>query len=90
MASTSLVGCLDDVTNTLAREAKAVEDRIGELARLRSELRLMQEQMDATVDEWLLIDGVDPFADPNAPVGLSCRVYTTDTGYRGSPTLEQV
>ncbi|KQS54602.1 alkylmercury lyase [Geodermatophilus sp. Leaf369] len=38
----------------------------------------------------LLIDGVDPFADPDAPVGLSCRVYRTDTGLAGSPTVEQL
>ena len=38
----------------------------------------------------ILIDGVDPFADPDAPVGLSCRVYRTDDGYVGSPSLEQL
>lgn len=38
----------------------------------------------------VLIDGNDPFADPDALVGLSCRVYRTDDGYVGSPTLEQL
>ncbi len=38
----------------------------------------------------VLIDGVDPFADPDAPVGLSCRVYRTAEGVEGSPTLEQL
>jgi hypothetical protein len=38
----------------------------------------------------VVIEGVDPFSDPDAPVGLSCRVYRTDTGYAGSPTLEQL
>ena len=33
----------------------------------------------------LLIDGVDPFLDAEAPVGLSCRTYPTDAGYRGTP-----
>lgn len=37
-----------------------------------------------------LIDGVDPFADPEDPVGLSCRVYQTPDGPAGSPTLEQL
>jgi hypothetical protein len=36
------------------------------------------------------IDGVDPFGDPAAPVGLSCRLYTTADGYAGSPTLDQL
>lgn len=38
----------------------------------------------------VLIDGVDPFADDNAPVGLACRVYETEDGYAGSPTLDQL
>lgn len=36
------------------------------------------------------VDGVDPFADPSAPVGLSCRLYPTPVGYAGSPTLDQL
>lgn len=38
----------------------------------------------------ILVDGVDAFADPDAPVGLSCRVYMTPEGPAGSPTLEQL
>lgn len=38
----------------------------------------------------VLIDGVDPFADENAPAGLACRVYQTEDGYAGSPTLSQL
>jgi hypothetical protein len=38
----------------------------------------------------IVIDGDDPFADPGAPVGLSCRVYQTENGYAGSPTLDQL
>ncbi len=38
----------------------------------------------------ILIDGVDAFADPDAPVGLSCRVYQTPEGSAGSPTLDQL
>jgi hypothetical protein len=38
----------------------------------------------------ILVDGVDPFADPDAPVGLSCRVYMTPEDPAGSPTLEQL
>jgi hypothetical protein len=36
------------------------------------------------------INGHDLFADPDAPVGLSCRIYQTPDGPAGSPTLEQV
>jgi len=32
---------------------------------------------------WL--DGVDPFLDAEAPVGLSCRIYATESGCQGTP-----
>lgn len=38
----------------------------------------------------ILIDGADPFGDPDAPVGLSCRIYQTPGGPAGSPTLDQL
>ena len=38
----------------------------------------------------ILIDGLDPFAAETAPVGLSCRVFSTPDGLRGAPTLEQL
>lgn len=38
----------------------------------------------------ILVDGVDPFSDDDAPVGLSCRVYQTPDGPAGSPTLDQL
>jgi hypothetical protein len=38
----------------------------------------------------VLIDGEDPFADPGAPVGLTCRIYDSGSGPAGSPTLEQL
>ena len=38
----------------------------------------------------VLVDGVDPFAAPGAPVGLTCRLYRTASGLSGSPTVEQL
>ena len=38
----------------------------------------------------VLVDGADPFADPSTPVGHMCRVYRTDDGFAGSPTLERM
>ncbi len=40
------------VRDAIAREAEAVDDRIAELTRLRSELRSLRQRMDATVDRW--------------------------------------
>lgn len=36
------------------------------------------------------VDGLDLFAEPDAPVGLSCRIYQTPEGPAGSPTLSQI
>jgi hypothetical protein len=38
----------------------------------------------------VLVDGVDPFAEDDAPSGLVCRLYATPDGPQGSPTLEQL
>lgn len=38
----------------------------------------------------VLIDGRDPFLGRAAPVGLSCRVYRTDNGLTGAPSVEQL
>lgn len=38
----------------------------------------------------ILIGGVDPFANPEAPVGLGCRIYVTPEGLAGSPTRDQL
>lgn len=38
----------------------------------------------------VLIDGVDPFADPDTPIGLACRIYATEHGPAGSPSLDQL
>lgn len=38
----------------------------------------------------VLVDGVDPFAEADAPVGMACRLYRTPEGLRGVPTLDQL
>ena len=38
----------------------------------------------------ILLDGEDPFASGDEPVGLACRVYQTPDGPAGSPTTEQL
>lgn len=38
----------------------------------------------------ILIDGIDLFAEPDQPTGLSCRVYRTPDGLAGSPTITQL
>lgn len=36
----------------------------------------------------VLVDGRDPF--PGGEVGLSCRVYRTEAGVEGAPSVEQL
>lgn len=36
------------------------------------------------------VDGIDVFAQPGSPVGLTCRMYPTPDGYAGAPTLDQL
>ena len=38
----------------------------------------------------VLVNGQDPFADPDAPAGLSCRVFRTEAGLTGAPSVEQL
>ena len=38
-----------------------------------------------------LIDGVDPFAEPGRPTGMSCRIYRDTAGHRGNlPPLAEL
>lgn len=38
----------------------------------------------------VLVDGIDPFATGDEPTGLACRVYATEDGPQGAPTLDQL
>ncbi len=38
----------------------------------------------------ILVNGIDPFATPDAAVGLSCRPYPTPEGPAGTPTIDQL
>lgn len=38
----------------------------------------------------VLVDGRDPFIDQAGPVGLTCRVYRTEHGMQGAPSIEQL
>lgn len=38
----------------------------------------------------VLVDGRDPFASPEDPAGLACRLFRTPDGLRGAPTIEQL
>jgi hypothetical protein len=48
------------------------------------------EELDFRGSPTVLIDGVDPFRDHDAPTGLSCRIYPTASGFQGTPPEQQL
>lgn len=78
---------------------KVAEERLAAIAAERTDLTVTRHVVD-TVEEAervgfhgspsILVDGVDVFAEADAGVGLSCRVYRTPDGLAGAPTMEQL
>jgi hypothetical protein len=59
-----------------------------ELINVDSPERATQTQFRGSPTVWL--DGIDPFLDVDAPIGLSCRIYLTAAGYQGTPPVEEL
>ncbi len=78
---------------------KIADERLVAIAAERPDLTVTRHLVD-TVEEAervgfhgspsILVDGVDAFAEPEAGVGLSCRVYRTPDGPAGAPTVQQL
>jgi hypothetical protein len=76
---------------------KIVDDRLRELVDASTviEYRLVESQEDAEHlgfrgSPTILVDGVDPFAKSDEPVGLACRIYHTAEGRGGAPSMDQL
>jgi hypothetical protein len=66
-------------------------DRVGIDAQVLEQLVESEEQADAigfTGSPTLLVDGRDPFS--TAPSGMSCRLYSTEEGTQGAPSVNQL
>jgi hypothetical protein len=48
------------------------------------------ERLDFHGSPTLLIDGRDPFAGREMPASLGCRVYQTEEGTQGAPSVAQI
>ncbi len=78
---------------------KVADERLAVIAAQRADLTVTRHLVD-TLEEAkrvkfhgspsILVDGVDVFAEPDAGVGLSCRIYRTPDGPAGAPTVEQL
>ena len=84
-----------DCPNTAIAEAnaRAALDALGlggvpvELVTIRTEAEAASTQFGGSPT--ILVDGVDLF--PTAPVrSLACRVYASESGYAGVPTVKQL
>lgn len=78
---------------------KIADERLAVIAADRPDLRVSRRLVE-TLEEAervgfhgspsILVDGVDVFAEPDAGVGMSCRVFHTPDGLAGAPTVEQL
>jgi hypothetical protein len=48
------------------------------------------EELEFRGSPTVLINGTDPFLDPDAPTGLSCRIYATASGFQGTPPEQEL
>ncbi len=84
-------GCPNwQVMEARLRAAVTTSGRTGEVERV-----LVRTPEEATALAFhgspsVLVDGRDPFAEADAPVGLLCRIYRTPDGLAGSPTTTQL
>lgn len=78
---------------------EVLDRRLTEALDGRSDVQVAHQRVETAEDATrlgfhgsptVLVDGVDPFADEHAPVGLACRVFRTPDGLAGSPTVDQL
>ena len=72
-----------------------IEGVLGELGRTKTvtleavETATQADALEFRGSPTILIDGKDPF-DAAGPTGLSCRVYRTEAGVEGAPSIKQL
>ena len=73
-----------------ARLAEVVEGRRVDVRRTQVTSAEQADALGFRGSPTILLDGRDPFARGDEPVGLSCRIYQTPDGPAGSPTVDQL
>lgn len=74
------------------KRIEVVLEQLGETTAVmleRVETAQEADELDFRGSPTILVDGVDPF-DASGPTGLSCRVYRTDAGFEGAPSVDQL
>jgi hypothetical protein len=75
---------------TDARLTRLADDLGFELERCQVETDEDAQRLQFRGSPTVLIDGREVFATGDEPIGLSCRMYQTDHGLAGAPTVEQL
>lgn len=76
---------------TTDRRLRELADEVGfDLTHRKVETPEAAEELAFHGSPTVLVDGRDPFARGDEPVGLSCRIYQTPDGPAGSPTVAQL
>jgi hypothetical protein len=76
---------------TVDRRLRALADELGFTLRYcRVDSPEQAQRLAFRGSPTVLVDGRDPFAAGDEPVGLSCRVYRTSHGVRGAPEMAQL
>lgn len=76
---------------TTDRQLRLLASELGfELHRRKVDSPELAERLGFRGSPTVLVDGRDPFATGDEPVGLACRVYLTDDGLVGAPTEPQL
>jgi len=71
-------------------EALAAAGHDAAIARERVDTPEQGERLGFRGSPTVLLDGRDPFADQAGPVGFSCRLYKTENGPQGAPSVRQL
>lgn len=78
---------------------KLADARLRNVLRSRGDVELEYELIDSPEEAervgfhgspTILVDGRDPFATGEEPIGMSCRVFNTEDGAQGAPTERQI
>ncbi|GAB2517245.1 MULTISPECIES: DsbA family protein [Microbacterium] len=78
---------------------EVLDHRLAQVVEGRADVRVAHQRVETAEDAarlgfhgspTVLVNGVDPFAEEGAPVGLACRVFRTPAGLAGSPTVDQL
>jgi hypothetical protein len=84
-------GCPNwQVADTRMREALLATSAEAEVAYELVETQEQAERLRFAGSPTILLDGADPFPAETQSFGLTCRVYRTEAGNEGSPSVQQL